>query len=78
MALGCAFLGGAPVAYVVAHDSQSESHAKTVVITVGDLPGTVPGTGDAPGDLRDFQRINRGVVGALESHRTKAIGFVNE
>jgi len=78
VALGCAFLAVAPAGSIVARDSQSESKARTVVITVDDLPGAVPGTGDAPGDLRDFQRINRGVVAALKFHHTKAIGFVNE
>lgn len=43
-----------------------------------DLPGAVPGTGQAVGDLKDLQRINRRIPQILKAHRAPAIGFVNE
>lgn len=56
----------------------SDPVSKTVVITVDDLPGAVPGTGQAVGDLKDLQKLNRRIPEILKAHRAPAIGFVNE
>jgi peptidoglycan-N-acetylglucosamine deacetylase len=78
LALSCASIEAARGSYVATQNPDLESHARAVVITVDDLPGTVPGTGVSPGNLADFQRINRGLIRALVAHHVPAIGFVNE
>gem|GEM_PF-4293782 len=47
---------------------------------VDDLPGAVPvrGSWEAPGDLKDLQKINQAIPRILKSHDAPAIGFVNE
>jgi peptidoglycan/xylan/chitin deacetylase (PgdA/CDA1 family) len=55
-----------------------EASAKTVAVTVDDLPGAVPGTGQSQGNLKDFQKINRAIPQILKAHHAPAIGFVNE
>ena len=50
----------------------------TVAITVDDLPGALPGDDFAYGDLKELQKINRGIPAALKAHHAWAIGFVNE
>lgn len=57
--------------------AQSESQ-RSVVITVDDLPGALPGNDFAYGDLKELQKINRGIPAALKAHHAWAIGFVNE
>jgi peptidoglycan-N-acetylglucosamine deacetylase len=49
-----------------------------VAITVDDLPGALPGDDFAYGDLKELQKINRGIPAALKAHHAWAIGFVNE
>lgn len=61
-----------------ARDPQSESGSRAVAITVDDVPGAVPGTGQAAGNLKDFQEINRAILQILKAHHAPAIGFVNE
>lgn len=55
-----------------------QTSAKTVAVTVDDLPGQVPGTGQSQGALKDFQKINAAVPPILKVHHAPAIGFVNE
>ena len=50
----------------------------SVAITVDDLPGALPGNDFAYGDLKELQKINRGIPAALKAHHAWAIGFVNE
>jgi peptidoglycan/xylan/chitin deacetylase (PgdA/CDA1 family) len=54
------------------------SEARTVAVTVDDLPGAVPGTGQSQGDLQEFQKINRAIPQILKAHHAPAVGFVNE
>ena len=54
------------------------SPQRSVVITVDDLPGALPGNDFAYGDLKELQKINRGIPAALKAHHAWAIGFVNE
>jgi peptidoglycan-N-acetylglucosamine deacetylase len=51
---------------------------RSVAITVDDLPGALPGDDFAYGDLKELQKINRGIPAALKAHHAWAIGFVNE
>src|SRR5580658_2043706 len=51
---------------------------RSVAITVDDLPGALPGDDFAYGDLKELQKINHGIPGALKAHHAWAIGFVNE
>ncbi len=51
---------------------------RTIAITVDDLPGAIPGNDFATGDLKEVQKINRGIPAILKSHHVWAIGFVNE
>jgi peptidoglycan/xylan/chitin deacetylase (PgdA/CDA1 family) len=55
---------------------QGEQHE--VCITVDDLPGALPGNDFAYGDLKELQKINRGIPAVLKAHHAWAIGFVNE
>jgi peptidoglycan/xylan/chitin deacetylase (PgdA/CDA1 family) len=50
----------------------------SVAITVDDLPGALPGDDFAYGELKELQKINRGIPAALKAHHAWAIGFVNE
>jgi peptidoglycan/xylan/chitin deacetylase (PgdA/CDA1 family) len=50
----------------------------SVAITVDDLPGALPGDDFAYGELKELQKINRGIPAALQAHHAWAIGFVNE
>jgi peptidoglycan-N-acetylglucosamine deacetylase len=50
----------------------------SVSITVDDLPGALPGDDFAYGELKELQKINRGIPAALKAHHAWAIGFVNE
>src|SRR5271155_3703548 len=54
------------------------TNQKSVVLTVDDLPGALPGNDFAVGDLKNLQKINRGIPAILKSHRAWAVGFVNE
>ncbi len=49
-----------------------------IAITVDDLPGALPGDDFAYGELKELQKINRGIPAALKAHHAWAIGFVNE
>src|SRR5277367_4134309 len=51
---------------------------RSVAITVDDLPGAPPGDDFAYGDLKELQKINRGIPAVLKAHHAWAIGFVNE
>jgi peptidoglycan/xylan/chitin deacetylase (PgdA/CDA1 family) len=51
---------------------------RTIAITVDDLPGALPGDDFAYGELKELQKINRGIPAALKAHHAWAIGFVNE
>jgi peptidoglycan/xylan/chitin deacetylase (PgdA/CDA1 family) len=51
---------------------------RSVAITVDDLPGALPGDDFAYGELKELQKINRGIPAALKAHHAWAIGFVNE
>jgi peptidoglycan-N-acetylglucosamine deacetylase len=60
------------------HDAAQSGSQRSVAITVDDLPGALPGNDFAYGDLKELQKINRGIPAALKAHRAWAIGFVNE
>jgi peptidoglycan/xylan/chitin deacetylase (PgdA/CDA1 family) len=51
---------------------------RSVAVTVDDLPGALPGDDFAYGDLKELQKINRGIPAALKAHHAWAIGFANE
>jgi peptidoglycan/xylan/chitin deacetylase (PgdA/CDA1 family) len=51
---------------------------RSIAITVDDLPGALPGDDFAYGELKELQKINRGIPAALKAHYAGAIGFVNE
>jgi peptidoglycan-N-acetylglucosamine deacetylase len=51
---------------------------RSIAITVDDLPGALPGNDFAYGELKELQKINRGIPAALKVHYAWAIGFVNE
>jgi peptidoglycan/xylan/chitin deacetylase (PgdA/CDA1 family) len=51
---------------------------RSIAITVDDLPGALPGDDFAYGELKELQKINRGIPAALKAHHAWAIGFVNE
>ena len=51
---------------------------RSVAITVDDLPGALPGNDFAYGELKELQKINRGIPAVLKAHHAWAIGFVNE
>jgi peptidoglycan/xylan/chitin deacetylase (PgdA/CDA1 family) len=51
---------------------------RSIAITVDDLPGALPGDDFAYGELKELQKINRGIPAALKTHHAWAIGFVNE
>jgi peptidoglycan-N-acetylglucosamine deacetylase len=51
---------------------------RSVVITVDDLPGALPGNDFEYGELKELQKINRGIPAALKAHHAWAMGFVNE
>jgi peptidoglycan-N-acetylglucosamine deacetylase len=71
--------GGTHVAGRSATQSGAEIVAEhRVAITVDDLPGALPGDDFAYGELKELQKINRGVPAALKAHHAWAIGFVNE
>ncbi len=61
-----------------AQPGAESSPQRSVVITVDDLPGALPGNDFAYGDLKELQKINRGIPAALKAHHAWAIGFVNE
>jgi peptidoglycan-N-acetylglucosamine deacetylase len=61
-----------------AQDAAQHSADHTVAITVDDLPGALPGDDFAYGELKELQKINRGIPAAFKAHHTWAIGFVNE
>lgn len=67
-------------AFATATERKLDSQAKTVAITVDDLPGAVPGQGswEAVGTLGELQRINRSIPQIFRSHHVPAVGFVNE
>ncbi|HEY4949798.1 MAG TPA: polysaccharide deacetylase family protein [Candidatus Acidoferrales bacterium] len=50
----------------------------SIAMTVDDLPGALPGDDFAYGELKELQKINRGIPAALKAHHAWAIGFVNE
>jgi len=52
--------------------------ARTVALTVDDLPLAVVGNDQAPGELVEAQRVNAAILKTLLAHHTTAIGFVNE
>lgn len=54
------------------------SAQRALVVTVDDLPGAEPGTDHAVSDLKELQKINRGIPAILKAHHVPAIGFVNE
>jgi peptidoglycan-N-acetylglucosamine deacetylase len=55
-----------------------EPGAKSIAVTVDDLPGAVPGTGQSEGPLENLQKINRTIPRILKAHHAPGIGFVNE
>ena len=67
------------LAHEMAGRAQAQSNnQKTVVMTVDDLPGALPGNDFALGDLKNLQKINRGIPAILKAHHAWAVGFVNE
>lgn len=78
------YLNGASVsnpglAHEIAGRFQAQpNNQKKVVITVDDLPGALPGNDFALGDLKNLQKINRGIPAILKAHHAWAVGFVNE
>jgi peptidoglycan/xylan/chitin deacetylase (PgdA/CDA1 family) len=60
------------------HVAAQSGSQRSVAITVDDLPGALPGNDFAYGDLKELQKINRGIATALKAHHSWAIGFVNE
>jgi len=76
---GLAWTGRGTVRMAVTNRSDAEqSDQREVCITVDDLPGALPGNDFAYGDLKELQKINHGIPGALKAHHAWAIGFVNE
>lgn len=76
---GLAWTGRGTVRMAVTNRSNAEqSDQREVCITVDDLPGALPGNDFAYGDLKELQKINHGIPGALKAHHAWAIGFVNE
>jgi peptidoglycan-N-acetylglucosamine deacetylase len=61
-----------------AHSGTQLGSQRSIAITVGDLPGALPGDDFAYGELKELQKINRGIPAALKAHHAWAIGFVNE
>jgi len=61
-----------------AQDTTQHGTQRSVAITVDDLPGALPGNDFAYGELKELQKINRGIPAALKAHHAWAIGFVNE
>jgi peptidoglycan/xylan/chitin deacetylase (PgdA/CDA1 family) len=61
-----------------AQDNAQRGTEHSVAITVDDLPGALPGDDFAYGELKELQKINRGIPAALQAHHAWAIGFVNE
>ena len=61
-----------------AQDAAQHGADHTVAITVDDLPGALPGDDFAYGELKELQKINRGIPAAFKAHHAWAIGFVNE
>jgi peptidoglycan-N-acetylglucosamine deacetylase len=59
-------------------DAAQSGSQRSVAITVDDLPGALPGDDFSNGDLKELQKINRGIPAALRTHHAWAIGFVNE
>lgn len=58
---------------------QTQQNAqRTVAITVDDLPAAMPGNDFANGELKELQKINRGIPAALKAHHAPSVGFVNE
>jgi peptidoglycan/xylan/chitin deacetylase (PgdA/CDA1 family) len=60
--------------------ARAQNRARTVAITVDDLPGAIPRTGSlaAVGDLKELQRINSVIPNILKAHHAPAVGFVIE
>jgi peptidoglycan/xylan/chitin deacetylase (PgdA/CDA1 family) len=54
------------------------ANQKTLVVTVDDLPGALPGNDFAVGEIKNLQKINRGIPAILKAHHVWAVGFVNE
>src|SRR5580692_5083504 len=69
---------GAPRIALTNRSNAEQSDQREVCITVDDLPGALPGNDFAYGDLKELQKINHGIPGALKAHHAWAIGFVNE
>ena len=68
-----------PVGTQVATQAAAQPGAQhSVAITVDDLPGALPGNDFAYGELKELQKINRGIPAALKAHHAWSIGFVNE
>src|SRR5271154_1927236 len=68
-----------PVGTQVATQAAAQPGAQhSVAITVDDLPGALPGNDSAYGELKELQKINRGIPAALKAHHAWSIGFVNE
>ena len=78
LAICCAGSVVARGGFANGRNPEPESNTRAVAITVDDLPGAAPGTGQAVGDLRNLQGINRAIPQILKAHHAPAIGFVNE
>jgi len=61
-----------------AQDAARPGTQHSLAITVDDLCGALLGNDFAYGDLKELQKINRGIPAALKAHHAWAIGFVNE
>src|SRR5271156_1865006 len=70
--------GHLPARQTSAAAQTSADGQKTVVVTVDDLPGALPGNDFALGELKNLQKINRGIPAILKAHHAWAVGFVNE
>lgn len=68
----------APRPPAASSSNAQQSTQREVCITVDDLPGALPGNDFAYGELKELQKINRGIAGVLKAHHAWSIGFVNE
>lgn len=70
--------GGAKAAEKSPVAPAGQAAARTIAITVDDLPGAEPGTDHAVSDLKELERINRAIPAVLKAHHVQVVGFVNE
>ena len=76
LAMLCTLLSTVVPAAIAQTPPQASAPARTMAITIDDLPGA--SGGGVPLTLRDLRDINRRMLRALRAAKAPAIGFVNE